>query len=147
MSPAPTDRTPGGARGDLEGLVTAEKRISGEISTAKKAKAEAASALDGAQKALEAVEKEHGKAGSHDVVTQQLGELGRLLHDQLERERLRPRPTRPSKALNVELEAARGGLAAATAGLAGTGGGTPGQGLSSAGSDRPVGSDRIDSRP
>ena len=124
----------------LEGLVTAEKRISGEISTAKKAKADAASALDGAQKALEAVEKEHGKAGSHDVVTQQLGELGRLLHDQLERERLR---AQADEALEGS-ERRAGSRPRRVSGChrwprRGTGGGTPGQGLSSAGSGRPVG--------
>jgi exonuclease SbcC len=101
----------------LKDLVTAEKRISGEIGTAQKAKDDAASALGGAQKALEAVEKEHGKAGSHDVVTQQLGELGRLLNDQLEQECLQAQADEAIKALNVELAAAQGALAAASAGL------------------------------
>jgi exonuclease SbcC len=101
----------------LEDLVAAEKRVSGEIDTAQKATDGAASALDRAQKVLEVAEKEHGKAGSHDVVTQQLAELGRLLHDQLEQERLRAQADEALELLSGELKAAQGALATATAGL------------------------------
>ncbi len=66
---------------ELESLANEERRIASDLDEAHRGRRESGEALKRAERAVEAAEREHGRSGAHDVIIQQVDELGRLIGD------------------------------------------------------------------
>lgn len=88
-------------------LAEEDARIAGELDQAAQREREASMALEQAKKALALAEEEHGKAGSHDVALQQLGEFASRIGERSSQEEVARRASEQLAGLESRIEGAK----------------------------------------